>query len=169
MTKLLGRLLTFVTVWRLARRRGTDQLSAGDQTQEATAPHEDPSERHLPQDPRAERLVAGLLLAAAVFGFGFTAVYILDGLNDQLLGVAIGGMFALLAAAAIIAGKNVVPQETSVEQRTRLLEEDAPEELLEIVKVGGEGVSRRVLLGGAAGIAGIAVTTAVVATRTSST
>ena len=58
-----------------------------------------------------------LLLTAALFGFAFTAVYVVAGHNNQLLGIALGGMFALLAAAAIIAGKVVVPQETSVEER----------------------------------------------------
>ena len=40
----------------------------------------DPSERSVPANRRAETVVAGLLLPAAVFGFGFTAVYVaLDG------------------------------------------------------------------------------------------
>ena len=47
-----------------------------------------------------------------------------DSRNTQLLGVAIGGALALLAAAAIIAGKLVVPQETRVEERGKLLDEE---------------------------------------------
>jgi ubiquinol-cytochrome c reductase iron-sulfur subunit len=161
MQKLFTRLLTGVAVWRSwrARRQG-EPLPPAPSGAETLPPGEDPSEREVPANPRAERAIAGLLFAAAVFGFGFTATYVLDGLNTQLLGVAIGCMFMLLAAAAIIAGKAVVPQETSVEERTPLLEEGAPEELFEITTAGGEGISRRLLLTGAVGLAGAAATTA---------
>src|SRR5579884_4050016 len=71
----------------------------------------DPSERSVPASPRAEALVAALLLLAAVFGFAFTVLYIVLSGNTQLLGVAMGGALCLLAAAAIVAGKFVVPQE----------------------------------------------------------
>ncbi|MCW3018753.1 MAG: ubiquinol-cytochrome c reductase iron-sulfur subunit [Solirubrobacterales bacterium] len=122
--------------------------------------HEDPSRREVPSNPRAEAAVALLLLGASVFALGFTAVYILDGLNAQLLGVALGGTLALLAAAAIIAGKAVVPQETAVQERDVLLEEPEVEQVLQIVESGGEGVTRRKLLAGAAGLAGGGLVTA---------
>jgi ubiquinol-cytochrome c reductase iron-sulfur subunit len=105
-------------------------------------------------------VVAGLLLLAALFGFGFTAVYAAAGENTQLLGLALGGALALLAAAAIVAGKLVVPQETAVEQRDVLLDVPETDEILEIVQSGGEGISRRVLLTGAGGVAGAAIVTA---------
>jgi ubiquinol-cytochrome c reductase iron-sulfur subunit len=120
----------------------------------------DPSERIVPSNRRAETLVAGLLALAAVFGFGFAVVYGILETNTQLLGLAMGGMLALLAAAAIIAGKAVVPQETAVEDRGLLLDEDETEEIVEMVEAGGEGISRRVLLTGAGGLAGAAVLTA---------
>lgn len=161
MSQILGRILAYLTVWRLARRRGTDHPCAEPAKVEGR-PAEDPSKRTVPANRRAETLVAMLLLGAAVLAFGFVAVFVFDGLNDQLLGVSIGGTFALLAAAAIVAGKSVVPQETSVEQRDTLLEEGEPEEIVEMVTEGGEGISRRWLLTGAAGIAGAAVTTAAV-------
>jgi len=85
---------------------------------------------------------------------------VVSGENTQLLGLAVGGMLALLAAAAIIAGKLVVPQEQSVEQRDPLLVEEQAEEIVEIVEAGGEGVSRRALLAGAGGVAGAALITA---------
>jgi quinol---cytochrome c reductase iron-sulfur subunit len=116
--------------------------------------HEDPSRREIPSNRRAEMAVALALLGAAVFALGFTAAYVLDGLNPQLLGIAAGGALALLAAAAIIAGKAVVPQETAVEERDVLLEEREVGSVLEIIESGGEGVTRRKLLGGAAGLAG---------------
>src|SRR5437660_4451479 len=65
---------------------------------------EDPSERSVPANRTAETVVAWLLILAAVFGFGFTAVYVILQTQTQLLGVAIGGMLACLAAACIIAG-----------------------------------------------------------------
>jgi ubiquinol-cytochrome c reductase iron-sulfur subunit len=104
--------------------------------------------------------VAGLLVLAALCGFAFTAVFIVDSLNDQLLGLAVGLMFCLLAAAAIVAGKCVVPQETAVEDRGLLLEPGEPEEIVEKIEEGGEGISRRGLLAGAGGVAGLALVTA---------
>jgi ubiquinol-cytochrome c reductase iron-sulfur subunit len=105
-------------------------------------------------------IVAGLLLVAAACGFAFTAIYIVLGDNTQLLGLAFGLALVLLAAAAIVAGKGVVPQETSVEPRTPLLEEERTEEVVEMIEAGGEGISRRVLLTGAGGLAGAALVTA---------
>jgi ubiquinol-cytochrome c reductase iron-sulfur subunit len=123
---------------------------------------EDPSQRELPANRRAEAIVAILLVGAGLFAFGFTVVYAAAGASTQLLGIALGGGLALLAAAAIVAGKAVVPQETSVEQRDVLLKEQEMEQVLEIVESGGEGISRRTLLAGAAGLAGAGVLTAAV-------
>lgn len=124
------------------------------------SPEVDPSERKVPANRRAETLVAVLLVGAAVFGFGFTAVYATVGTNTQLLGLTLGGALALLAAAAIVAGKMVVPRETHVEERGVLLEETQAHEVIEVIESGAEGISRRKLLAGAAGTAGIAVLTA---------
>lgn len=162
MSDFLGRILAALLIWRSLRHRASAPPQAAPAASEPGGTADDPSQRTVPSNQRAELVVALLLIAAAVSGFAFTAVYVLDGLNDQLLGVAIGGMFALLAAAAIIAGKAVVPQETSVEERSTLLEQGAPEEIVDMAQAGGEGVSRRVLLTGAAGLAGAAVTTAAI-------
>jgi ubiquinol-cytochrome c reductase iron-sulfur subunit len=91
---------------------------------------------------------------AGLFGFGFLVTYIFLSRNTQLLGLAFGGMLALLAAASIIAGKLVVPQEISVEERDALLKPAEVEEMVEIVESGGEGVSRRGLLAGTGALAG---------------
>ena len=120
----------------------------------------DPSERVVPSNRRAETIVAVLLLLAAVFGFGFTAVYVVLGTDTQLLGIALGGALAMLAAAAIVAGKFVVPQETAVEERGPLLVEEEAEQVAEMVEEGGQGISRRALLTGAGGVAGAAIVTA---------
>src|SRR5206468_2827062 len=108
----------------------------------------------------AETWVAALLFAAAGCGFGFVAIYIVLSTDTQLLGLAFGAMLALLAAAAILAGKLVVPQETSVEPRDELLVEPEAEEVVEIIESGGEGISRRALLAGAGGVAGVAALSA---------
>ena len=141
-------------------RRGSAHPSAPEDEDPPVRPVEDPSERTVPANRRAETLVAGLLVLAAVFGFGFTVVYVVASLNTQLLGLAIGGMLGLLAVVAIVVGKMVVPQETAVEERDVLLQEEKVEEIVEMVEAGGEGVSRRVLLVGAGGLAGLAVVTA---------
>jgi ubiquinol-cytochrome c reductase iron-sulfur subunit len=47
-----------------------------------------------------------------------------------------------------------------VEERTPLLVEEDTEEVVEMIEAGGEGISRRVLLTGAGGLAGAAIVTA---------
>jgi ubiquinol-cytochrome c reductase iron-sulfur subunit len=153
--------------WRALRRRDlpAEPSRSSDPSQPAAArkPELDPSERTVPANRRAEGLVAILLLVAGVLGFAFIVIYVGLETDTQLLGIAMGGCLAMLAAAAIIAGKLVVPQETSVEERGELLDEPAVDEVVEIVEAGGEGISRRVLLTGAGGLAGAAVITAAAA------
>jgi len=120
----------------------------------------DPRERVVPSNRRAEAAVAILLVVAALFGLSFTAVYVALDADTQLLGIAMGGALCLLAAAAIVAGKLVVPQETAVEDRGPLLDEQRTETVVEMIEGGGEGISRRVLLIGAGGVAGAAIVTA---------
>jgi hypothetical protein len=69
--------------------------------------------RDVPRDRRMEGLVALLLLAAGALAAAFAVLYILDA-STQLLGLALGLAFACLAAALIVAGKRVVPQETAI-------------------------------------------------------
>ncbi len=150
--KLLGGLVAARTLWRTAAGREAPPA--------ATQSGVDPSERIVPSNRRAETLVAALLVLAAVFGFGFTAIYIVFQTDTQLLGIAMGGALAMLATAAILAGKLVVPQETSVEERDVLLDEHETGEVVGMIESGAEGISRRVLLTGAGGLAGAAVLTA---------
>ena len=150
--KVLGFLVAARTLWRTAAGR---ELPAAAPESEI-----DPTERIVASNRQAETLVARLLLLAALFGFGFTVVYIVTGTNTQLLGITIGGALALVAAAAVVAGKFVVPQETAVEGRGPLLVEQETEEVLELIEQGGEGISRRRLLAGAGGLAGAGLITA---------
>jgi ubiquinol-cytochrome c reductase iron-sulfur subunit len=151
----IAKALTLLFAWRAFRRRdhrpGQPDANGGSDA--------DPARRTVPASRRAETVVAALLLLAAACGFGFTAIYVLHG-NTQLLGLAMGGMLALLAAAAIVAGKLVVPQETQVEDRGALLDEEQTEEVVELIESGGEGISRRALLTGAGTVAGAALVTA---------
>jgi ubiquinol-cytochrome c reductase iron-sulfur subunit len=119
----------------------------------------DPSERSVPANRRAELVVALLLLFAGVCGFGFLAVYVIEpqaieGNSTQWLGLAMGLALAAVAAACIVAGKMVVPQETKVEERDPLLEPEVVDEVVEQIESGAEGISRRGLLIGAGGVAG---------------
>jgi len=157
LTALVGRLLGLAA----SRRAVARGLSDGANRRAAGSDEDDPSEREVPANRRAETAVAGLLLLASVFAFGFTAVYALDGKQTQLLGLAIGGALLLLCIACVIAGKLVVPQETHVEQRDVLYEQQQSEELVDMIEQGGEGISRRKLIGGAAGLAGAGMLTAV--------
>ncbi|MGN6188062.1 MAG: ubiquinol-cytochrome c reductase iron-sulfur subunit, partial [Conexibacter sp.] len=129
------------------------------------APEEpvDPRERHVPYNSRAQLLVAALLMLAGLAGFAFSVVYLISpGHETQWLGLALGVAFALLAAALIVAGKAVVPQEVAVETRSQLVHEHEESIVPQMVAAGGEGVTRRRLIAGAAGVAGIGVGAALV-------
>lgn len=153
LARLLGVLVALRTSWRAARSR--QPLPARPQP-----PDHDPSERIVPANRRAETIVAVLLALAAGCAFGFTVIYVVLSGDTQLLGVSLGLALALLAAAAITAGKFVVPQAIEVEERGPLLVEEDAEEVVELIEAGGEGISRRALLTGAGGLAGAALVTA---------
>jgi ubiquinol-cytochrome c reductase iron-sulfur subunit len=152
--KALGALVALRAAIHAARGR--------DPVQPPPAPESeiDPSRRVVPGNRRAETVVAALLGLAAVFALAFTVVYIAVSGDTQLLGIALGGSLCLMAAACIVAGKLVVPQETAVQPRDRLLDEPQTEAVIEVIESGGEGISRRALLMGAGGVAGAAFVTA---------
>jgi ubiquinol-cytochrome c reductase iron-sulfur subunit len=153
----LARLLGFLVAARAAMRAVTSRRQAPPPPPESDF---DPRRRVVPSNRTAETVVGVLLILAALFGVGFTVVYVALDANTQLLGVAIGGALCLLAAAAIVAAKMVVPQETAVEERGPLLDEQETETVVEVIEAGGEGISRRGLLIGAGGVAGAAIATA---------
>ena len=113
----------------------------------------DPRRRELPRDPRAELAVAVLLAAGGLAAAGFAVALALDA-GTQLLGVLLGGALALIAAALIVAAKRVVPQEVDVEERAPMIDPEAERETAAVVASVADGVSRRRLLAGAAGVAG---------------
>jgi ubiquinol-cytochrome c reductase iron-sulfur subunit len=153
LAKLLGVLVALRAAWRVA---GSSKPTPPPSPESDP----DPARRTVAANRRAESLVAALLLAAAFCGFAFTAIYVVLSGDTQLLGLSLGLSLLFAAAGAIVAGKFVVPQETAVEQRAVLLDEPTTEEAVELIESGGEGISRRVLLTGAGGLAGAALVTA---------
>jgi ubiquinol-cytochrome c reductase iron-sulfur subunit len=100
-----------------------------------------------------ECLVIAALLLAAVAAAGFIVFYVVLP-DDQLLGLTVGLACALLAVAAILTGKRLVPQEKVAEDYHWYGEEELQEDVAAIVHESTEGISRRRLLYGAAGVAG---------------
>jgi ubiquinol-cytochrome c reductase iron-sulfur subunit len=101
-----------------------------------------------PKAPRAELLVAALLGGASLSALAFIVVLAADRHDTQLLGLTLGGAFALLAAALIVTAKLVLPPEHALEDRPQL---GGPRPDLEVP------VTRRRLLAGAAGAAATAL------------
>jgi ubiquinol-cytochrome c reductase iron-sulfur subunit len=98
----------------------------------------------------AENGTLALLAFAAGAAVFFIVAYALEW-STQVLGLAIGGALLAIAAALIVAGKQVAPGEKVKEERPRLADRAEQRELEREIERGGEGVSRRgVLLGGAA-------------------
>jgi ubiquinol-cytochrome c reductase iron-sulfur subunit len=139
--------------WRRGRERHADALDP-----DRAYAREDPRERSVPTSRRAELVVALLLLLAGGAGAAFFVLTVVHPANlTQWLGLALGTGFAALAAALIVAGKRVVAQETAVEERSPLADPEAAAEATELLRDGGEGISRRGLLAGAAGFAAVGV------------
>ena len=112
--------------------------------------------------PQAELVVALLLFAAAACAAMFVLAYALDWPHlTQYLGLSLGAALALLAAAAVVAGRYVLPSE-EVEQDYPAGRLDEQEKLAQIVAETREGITRRCLLLGAAGAAGAALGAALI-------
>jgi ubiquinol-cytochrome c reductase iron-sulfur subunit len=103
-------------------------------------------------------LAAVLLFGSALAFAGFGAAYVLD-LGTRLLGGTLAVAFGLAAAASIIAGKRIVAQEEEEEELGSRDHLEARAQAAEMIREGGEGVSRRGLLV-AAGCAGCAAAAA---------
>jgi ubiquinol-cytochrome c reductase iron-sulfur subunit len=144
------RALVVFVLWRLGalRRRAPAE------------PEENPAERTAGAPAWAEWLVLALLAAIPLTALGFVALFVLDP-NTQLLGLTLAATLALLAAVLVIASRWLVPQETKVERRPGLADPQAVGDVEHRAREGVEGITRRRLLVGAAGLAGAGVTAAV--------
>jgi ubiquinol-cytochrome c reductase iron-sulfur subunit len=105
----------------------------------------DPRERRLVATPRREALVLGLFAGCVLCAVGFIVVFFLEA-STQWQGLTIGGAFVFLAAALSVAGNGLVPQVTEVEPRPQLEHPELHGELVDEVRHGGDGISRRKLL-----------------------
>jgi ubiquinol-cytochrome c reductase iron-sulfur subunit len=156
MRRLLWRLLELLAVVR-GILRAARQPPAGEGDDDGI----DPRRRETRSSPGAERALAALL---ALAGLGFAAFGVLIALDadPRLLGASLGGGFACLSAALVLAGLRIVPQEVAVEERPPLGDEHARAAALEELRSSSDGVSRRRLILGAAGAAGSGLAAAAV-------
>jgi quinol---cytochrome c reductase iron-sulfur subunit len=140
----LGRLAVALAVARgVLRRRGT-RASVEEE-------HVDPRRREVPRDRRAELVVAVLLALAGVLAGAF-AVLVAVHPQTQLLGGALAGALACLGAGLGLASKRVVVQEVAVEERHPVDPADAAA-VIDELRSGAEGITRRRALTCAAGAA----------------
>jgi ubiquinol-cytochrome c reductase iron-sulfur subunit len=113
--------------------------------------------------PRAELAVIALLVGVACFAVMFVVIYAADWKHQtQLLGLAIGGAFALLAAALIVAGETLVAEEELEEDYPQAGELAEQDKVIQIVEESGSRMTRKRFLKGAAGAAGVALGAALV-------
>jgi ubiquinol-cytochrome c reductase iron-sulfur subunit len=119
----------------------------------------DPTERTLAARPWSERTVAALLVATFLAAGCFAGLFA-DYPNTQLLGLSLGCALLFLATALIVAGKRLVPQETRVEERAKLLHPEEQRWIAQELRSGADGITRRRLLVVAAGAAGTGLTAA---------
>jgi ubiquinol-cytochrome c reductase iron-sulfur subunit len=117
----------------------------------------EPGER----EPGWELFVITLLLLGALGAAAFTVFYFLHW-STQVLGGTLAGTLALIAAALIVMAKHLVVSEE--------LEEEYPdpspqeqEEVAEIIEQSGSKLTRKKLLGAAAGLAGGSLGVALIA------
>jgi ubiquinol-cytochrome c reductase iron-sulfur subunit len=112
--------------------------------------------------PDAELVVAALLVATAgaaalaVIAYGF-------GWSTQAFGGALAGALGLLAAALVVAAKTFVVTEELDEDYPPAANPEDEGAVAQIVRESGDGITRKRLLGGAAGLAGTAVGAALLA------
>jgi len=109
--------------------------------------------------PRAELLVVGLLLAAALCACGFIAVYALDRIPDQTqyLGLTLGLAFVCVAAALIVTGERLVVTEEIEEDYPEIEHPEEQAAIAEIIEESGSRITRKRLVKLAAGGAGAAL------------
>ena len=117
--------------------------------------------------PRAELVVAALLLGAAACGVVFVVAYALDWSNlTQWLGLSLGGAFGLISAALIASARTLVVTEHVEEAYPDPVDpgnREEQERIAQIVEESGSRFTRKRLIVGAAGAAGAALGAALLA------
>jgi ubiquinol-cytochrome c reductase iron-sulfur subunit len=110
--------------------------------------------------PGAELVVAALLVAGGLCAALFVVLYAIDA-STQLLGLALGGALALIAAALVVLAKRVAVTEHLTEEYPQPKLEQA-DEVTQIIRESGDGITRKGLLIAAGGAAGCALGAAAV-------
>jgi ubiquinol-cytochrome c reductase iron-sulfur subunit len=104
-----------------------------------------PAELDESSDPRAELIVALLLVAAALAFAGFVVFYVVSE-DTQLLGLCIGLGLVLAGIASALAGKRVVIQEKTTDEYKDHGDREERREVENHLVEGKVGVTRRKLL-----------------------
>jgi ubiquinol-cytochrome c reductase iron-sulfur subunit len=114
---------------------------------------------------RAEWAVLLLLGASSLSAIAFVVVYAIDSISaqTQLLGLTMGLALLFLAAALVVVGKELVPEEALVDEYSPPEHPEEQETIEQLVEEGVDGISRRKLLKlgllGAGGTLGLAAIT----------
>ena len=143
--KRAGRWLIAGLVLFLGRGERPRQLPPPDPLVEGRAP-----------SPRAELVVGALLFLAAGLAIAFVVIYAW-GADTQLLGLTLGLCLAALAAASVVTAFHLAPSEEAEEPYPEPRHQIETDEVDQIVRESGRHLTRRKLLGLAAGGAGAAV------------
>jgi ubiquinol-cytochrome c reductase iron-sulfur subunit len=134
----------------------------------AVRPHRSerpPRERIIPAEapsPRAELVVAGLLLGCAAAAVLAVVAYAAQW-STQAFGGALAGALALLAAALIVSAEHLVVTEELEEEYPEPGHPEEQEEVVRVITESGDGITRKRLLFGAAGLAAGAIGAAAIA------
>jgi ubiquinol-cytochrome c reductase iron-sulfur subunit len=121
-------------------------------------------EEHGP-NPRAELVTLALLGCSSLAAAAFIVVYAVDSIpaQTQWLGLTLGLALLLFAAALIVAGKELVPEEELVHEYPPAEHPHEQETIEQLVEEGTDGITRRRLLKlgllGAGGTLGLAAIT----------
>jgi ubiquinol-cytochrome c reductase iron-sulfur subunit len=135
----------------LGRGQRRRQLPPGEPVVEGAAPA-----------PRAELVVVGLLLLSAAFAVVFIVLYA-GRADTQLLGLALGLCFAALAVAAVVTAFRLVSSEEAEEPYPERFHPTEAAQVEQIAAESGQHLTRRKMLGLAAGAAGTALGLALLA------
>jgi ubiquinol-cytochrome c reductase iron-sulfur subunit len=134
----------------------------------AVRPHREdrpPRERIVPAEdpsPRAELVVAGLLLACAAAA-AFAVVAYAAHWSTQAFGGPLAGALALLAAALIVSAEHLIVTEHLEEEYPPDEHPEAEDDLSALLRESGDRITRKRLIGGTAAVAGTAMGAALVA------
>ena len=122
-----------------------DAVRASEDGTARLAEHVPPPELDETSDPRAELIVALLLIGAAIAFVGFVVFYVVSE-DTQLLGLCIGLGLVLAGTASALAGKRVVIQEKITDEYKDYGNREERRQVENHLVEGKVGVTRRKLL-----------------------